>query len=325
MNPKQIEIAFFVFLALPVFISGCASVPERTAAEVRREIVLSVTSQPAYKQAEPLLLRLRPGIPVDETGLSWAVHNIRQDDKVAGQVSSSNGWVECMSGGPSQAVNKFGSFYGRSGHIAYGMHVFGYVTDSLNIVPKYLVKTQAAIILPSEYERLVGSKTANIGWTRTPGRDTKTYLRGIKVKEVQALDFKDPDPAERRVGEAINLDTYMAKYLTREKFAEAEQDLKQLKKGMGLMEVIRTLGGAFVMRPSGDDFMVFGMKGFLNLTAEYRAWSTLLPGGLFSVWSFGYVEGGKEVPELALIFKNAEVFKIVNYSTRQELEKQCWD
>jgi hypothetical protein len=46
---------------------------------------------------------------------------------------------------------------------------------------------------------------------------------------------------------------------------------------------------------------------------------------VFTVWAFGYVEAGKEVPRLALIFRNAEVFHVVPYGTRQELEKRFWD
>lgn len=312
------EFTFSIIILLPIIISGCASAQKRTVMDVKREVILRAAAQEAFKQAEPLLLKLKPGDLVDETGLTWPVHNINQADKIIGQVTYSNGWIECMSGGVSQAFYKFGALYGRSRQTVYGMHVFGYVTDDFNIVPRYLLKTQATIIRPSEYDRLEKSKTPNIGWTWTPGKNTKTYLKSIKVKEVQALDFTEPAPA---LGEGINIDSYINSYLTPDKFREAKKELKQLEKGFGLMEVIKALGGALVMKPTGEDFMVLNIKGFLNLTDEYRGWSKSTPDGVFTVWGFGYAEGGEEIAKLALIFRNAEVFKVVPYGTRKELEK----
>jgi len=327
MNTKKMRLFIFpIIVVLAIFSSGCASLHGRTAADIKREAFEKSTSKEAFKMAEPLLLKLKQGDAVNSTGLTWSLRPINQGGKVIGVVASSDGWIEAMSGRYHQTFYRFGRFYGRSGDIAYGKHVFGYMWLKKNLIPKYLLKTQAVIISEYEYEQLYASKTKNIGWTWTPGqKNTKTYLKNIKVKEVQRLDFAAPDIAEVRVGQTINVDWYIKNFLTPEKFQETNQKLKQLKRGMEMMDVVKSLGGFYVMSSTGEDFSLWGMKGFLNISDEYKEWHKVAPAGVFSVWGFGYVEGKQEIPNLALIFKNGEVLKVVPYAPREELLKYLSD
>jgi len=51
------------------------------------------------------------------------------------------------------------------------------------------------------------------------------------------------------------------------------------------------------------------------------AWVKLTPNGFFVVMRFGYIEDNKEVPKLALIFKNNKVHKLVPHASREELQR----
>ena len=327
MSIKRIRLFILpALVVLSLLSSGCASLHRRTVADVKREAFVRSTSKEAFKRAEPLLLKLKPGDAVNSTGLKWSLRRITQRGNVVGVVASSDGWIAAMSGRYSQTFYKFGSFYGRSGDVAYGKHVFGYVWRKNNLTPQYLLKTQAVIISDHEYEQLYTRKAENIGWTWTPGKkNTKTYLKDIKVMDVQRLDFAAPKIAETRAGGSINVDGYIKNYLTPEKFQEAKQKMKQFSRGMGSMDVVTSLGGFYVMSSTGEDFSLWGMKGFLIITNEYREWHKVDPAGVFMVWGFGYVEGKKEIPKLALIFKNGEVLKVVPYAPREELEKHFSD
>ncbi len=318
----NIVLLFCALILAHTVVSGCASKQQRAIEDMKRELFAESASKDAFSRAEPLLLKLKPGDSPDATGLKWAVFPIQQGSRTVALVTKSDGWIQSMSGGIEQAYYKFGSLIGRSGDTVYGSHVFGYIWGEINLVPKYILRTEASLISQDEYKKLQASKAPNIGSVRDPGVvNTQIYLRDIRVKDVQALPFTEPDPAGITAEKTpITSGSYSSAYLSPAAFQESELKLKQLNKGTPLMVAVKTLGGIFVMMPTGVDFTIFGMKGFLNTTSEHR-WTMLRPAGVITVWGFGYVEGGKEVPKLALVFRNSEVLDIVPYTKREEMEK----
>lgn len=74
------------------------------------------------------------------------------------------------------------------------------------------------------------------------------------------------------------------------------------------------------MASYGGEMIVLYMPGLLNYKGEFR-WAEMRRDGLFVIWPFGYVERDKEIPKLALIFKNGKVYKIIPYESKEALKQ----
>jgi len=306
---------------LCLLLPACATTTPDPALELKQTEFLKGANREAFERVEPTLRQLRAGQPMDDTALRWSANEILSNTgTLIGVIAWGDGWIPSLSGGVTGALTKFGTLSGRAGNVIYGQHVYGFVRGGMNVVPKYVVTTQAELCEREEYDRLSAGHAANIG--RIDGEEgAKLYFKNLRIAGVRATDFPEPPESSPLHLEQLTSSTYRRAYLGPEQFQSVEPQLLQLKPGTPLLEVVRSLGGVLVSTYGGEQVVMMGMKGFLNVTRRHR-WSRLTPEGLFAVWPFGYLEGEREVPKLAVLFKNGALFKVVPYGSREELEKQ---
>jgi hypothetical protein len=75
--------------------------------------------------------------------------------------------------------------------------------------------------------------------------------------------------------------------------------------------MVHQLGGFFSTENSGQAYVIF-MKGFANSYGDPR-WQLATESDIYEVWPFGYLEEGKEVMKLSVIFRNGKLQRIVPY------------
>jgi len=311
-----------VFLAaLCLLLQACATTATDPALELKQTEFLKGAKREAFERAEPVLRGLRAGQPMDKTELRWSANEILSNTgKLIGVVAWGDGWIPSLSGGVTGALSKFGALAGRDDRVIYGQHVYGFVWGDMNVVPRYVVTTEAELCDRADYERLDAGHAGNIG--QINGEDgAPLYFKNLHIAGVRETDFPAP-PASSTVHLAeLTSSGYRRSYLSVEQFRAVEPQLEQLTPGTPLLDVVRSLGGVLVSPYGGEQVVIMGMKGFLNVSSRYR-WVRLRPDGLFAVWPFGYLDGEREIPKVAVLFKNGSLFKVVPYDSREELEKQ---
>lgn len=305
---------------------------------VKQEGALKTTTKEAFNRVEPILRVLKPGTRIEDSGLPLTRGVIKSErgflwkESIVSDVwAQSDGWIGVLSGGTAGAMDTIGVPIGRSEKTVFGEHVYGYVLWNATIFPRYVVRTQADIVSKTEYEETLRRYRTKKGepWPcrfRSPGREGAfIYCANVTIRDVIPLDFQEP-PMDAQLTkmpfEPENfVAKYVAEYLSPEVYMEIEGKVNTLPKGLVRFEVVRQLGGFIVTRDYLlKDFMIYGVRGLLNDREDWL-WEHVTPQGIFSVWPFGYMEEGKGVPKLMLIFKNGEVFKVVPYATRAEIEK----
>jgi hypothetical protein len=302
-------------------LTACTTTAADPALELRQTEFLKGANHDAFARVEPTLRGLRAGEPMDETGLRWSANEILSDTgKLIGVIAWGDGWIPSLSGGVTGALSKFGALSGRDGRVIYGQHVYGFVWGGMNVAPQYVVTTEADLCAREEYDRLSAGHAGNIG--RIDGEDGALfYFKNLHIAGVHATGFPAPPASSAVHFAALRSSSYRRSYLSAEQFQAVEPQLTQLKPGTPLLDVVRSLGGVLVSTYGGEQVVIMGMKGFLNVSSRYR-WVRLRPDGLFTVWPFGYLDGEREIPKVDVLFKNGSLFKVVPYGTREELEKQ---
>jgi hypothetical protein len=306
---------------LCLLLQACATTATDPALELKQTEFLKGAKREAFERVEPVLRGLRAGQPMDETGLRWSTNEILSNrGTLIGVVAWGDGWIPSLSGGVTGALMKFGALAGRDGRMIYGQHVYGFVWGGMNVAPKYVVTTEADLCDQAEYDRLTAAHAGNFG--RIEGEDgAPLYFKHLRIAAVRATGFPNPPSLSPLTLERMTSSSYRRFYLDRKSFQAVEPMLAALKPGTPMLEVVRSLGGVLVSTYGGEQIVIMGMKGFLNVSSGFR-WTQLQPNGLFAVWPFGYLDGKREIPKVAVLFKNGSLFKIVPYGTREELEQQ---
>jgi hypothetical protein len=316
----RIQTIFILFMCAAPIV-GCSPSLEQRLQEMKKKEYAQTTSKEAFTRAESKIQSLKSGDSIKSTGLDWKVNPIQdRSGKVVSVIAVSDGWIGALSGNVDGALSGFGDFYGRSGNTVYGEHIFGYILNDIVLVPLYLVRTQAELIPESEFRELLNKKTANIGSVRIPGEmNSEIYFKDVRVDVVQKLDLPEIESADFHFGNSITGPEFSETFFTVARFEQAETKLRAIKPGMELFDVIKVLEGRYIAYNSGEKFVLF-TDGFLKYKGEYVL-ERLTPDGIFTVWPFGYMEGEKEIPKVALIFKNGKVLKIMPYTSREEVKK----
>jgi hypothetical protein len=237
----------------------------------------------------------------------------------------SDGWVSSFSDGFIGGTYGFGKLIGQNGNVLLGEHLFGYLLGGATLVPQYVIRTQATVISEEEYRRLRSEEADYLGWTDAPGERaaTRIYFKDVAVKEARQLAYSDTLLKRREGARAPGptLRDNLRWHTTIERFRAAESKLKSLALGTDFWEASATLDMTIVTLDSGMTYEAWFADGYLG-----GVWAMLTTAGYFKVWRFGYLEyleGQKvpqrEVPKLALIFKNNRVHKVVPYGTLEEL------
>jgi len=306
---------------LSLLLASCATAPPADPAlELRQTEFLKGANREAFERIEPTLRRLRAGQPMEDTGLRWSANEVVSNTgQPIGVIVWGDGWLPALSGGVTGALSKFGALSGLAGDVIYGQHVYGYVWGGMNLAPKYVVATEADLCGREEYDRLSEEHARNIGQVEGDDR-APLYFKNLRIESVRDTGFPEqPISSPLHLGQLTSSD-YRRAYLAAEEFHAVEPQLAALKRGTPMLEVVRSLGGVLISTYGGERVVIMGMKGLLNDSSRYQ-WSRMTRDGLFVVWPFGYLDGEREVPKLALVFRNGTVFKVVPYGTREELEK----
>jgi hypothetical protein len=308
-------------VGLCLLLPACATTATDPALELKQTEFLKGAKREAFERAEPVLRGLHAGQPMDETGLRWSVNEILSNrGALIGVIAWGDGWIPSLSGGVPGALMKFGALAGRDGRVIYGQHVYGFVWGGMNVVPKYIVTTEAELCDQAEYDRLAATHVGNIGRLDGEG-GAPLYFEHLRIAAVRATGFPDPPTSSPLTLERVTSSSYHRSYLGQNSFQAVEPMLAALKPGTPMLEVVHSLGGVLVSTYGGEQIVIMGMKGFLNVSSRYR-WVRFRPDGFFAVWPFGYLDGDREIPKVAVLFKNGSLFKVVPYGTREELEQQ---
>lgn len=287
--------------------------------QAKKEGVQKTLTKDAYLRIEPVLKGLRPDEPMHETGLKFPVYPIRQGKKVIGLAALSDGWAGDLSGDSGGALCGLGAVTGHQQGSIQGDHVYGYVIDPGLFVLRYLVQTKADVISQSEYESLQKSKAPDIGWIFEPGgKGEKIFLKGIRIRGTKDLYFSEQDYKGVHRGPESSVKSITAELYTKKRYEDVAEELTKLPVGTEYFSIYQKLKPTIIANNGGVTF-TFYMKGFLNYKGQYR-FSKMTPKAFYSVWPFGYVEEDKEVPKLALLFKNGALLEAVPYTSRADLE-----
>jgi hypothetical protein len=306
---------YLAVMLLVVLNLGCATTDPITAFK-QREIGPTLTQQ-SFDRIEPVINKIRPGQTMDSTGLTWSVHEIRSGNKLVGLIAFADGWAGSLSGNTIGAYSKLGEPFALEKGLLYGQHIYGYVVEPALFVPRYVLQTVATVIDEKEYDTLGKSRTKGIGWTFVPGGGKeKIYFKDLKVFQIEELTRSGETLVGPHEGATVS-PSEAASFFSKARYERAADKVRSLTPGLDPFSVIRSLNGLFVAQFGGANYILF-MDGFLKYTGEYLISKTTAQ-GIYAVWPFGYVENGREVPKLALIFKNGRVQKVVPYSSKQQI------
>jgi hypothetical protein len=320
-NQKERQLKkrlYLIMMLLAMVHAGCATTNPVLAFK-EREIGQTLTRQ-SFERIEPLLRNIHPDQTMDSTGLAWPVHEIKSGNRLVGLVASADGWAGGLSGNITGAFSKLGEPVGLEKGQLYGQHIYGYIIQPSFFIPRYALQTRATIIDEKEYETLRKSQAKGIGWTFTPGGGKKKiFFKDLKVLQVKELYKPEEAPGTLKKGESVS-PSEASSFFSKERYERAAIKIGALSPGLDIFSVIKSLNGSFVAQYGGVSFILF-MDGLLKYTGE-NIISKPTPDGIYIVWPFGYVEDGKEVPKMAVIFRNGQLQKVVPYSSKQAIMDQ---
>lgn len=311
MNKRNVLASLFITVSISLI--GCASTP--SVENFKQQKSIESLSASAYKRVLPSLTALKPGDDI-RSKIDWQFFKLQEGGKTT-RIAAADGWVSPLSGDYLGGLFGNGRVMGRTENLLFGEHVFGYSISGTTLVPQYVVMTQATLVTPEEYTQLAEKNTHNIGWADMP-RDSlpRTQFKNITVKEARRLDIYEGEEIEGvKLEKARTLADVIRSFTTRERFEDAEKRLKSLMPGTDYWEAVRALNGIYMTPDSGIKYLML-TDGYLG-----GSWSKLMPNGYFLVMSFGYIEDNKEVPKLALIFKNNKVHKLAAHASREEMQR----
>jgi hypothetical protein len=309
---------YLTMMLLTVIHAGCATT-DSVMAFKEREIGPTLTRQ-SFERIEPVLRNIHPGQTMDSTGLVWSVREIQSGNKLVGLIASADGWAGSLSGNIAGAFSKLGEPVGLGKKQLYGQHLYGYIIEPALFVPRYALQTISTVIDEKEFETLSKSRASGIGWIYAPGEGKKKiYFKDLKVFQVKELYKSEEASAGLQKGESVS-PSEADSFFSKARYERVATKIGTLSPGLDIFSVIKSLNGSFVVQFGGASHILF-MDGFLKYTGE-NIISNTTPDGIYVVWPFGYVESGKEVPKMAIIFKNGLLQKVVPYSSKQAIMDQ---
>jgi hypothetical protein len=309
-------VSFAAILA----ITGCVHTTGTSYKDQLGGLIAPTLSYEAFDRVEPVLKNLQPGQLLSTSGLKWEVSELKQGSQVVGLLSIADGWAGALSGNALGALSKLGDLYAINEGKVFGAHIYGYIAAPAVFIPRYQVKTVGTIITKEEFEQFKGNDTY-AGYVLNDdktGTKEKIYLKDVKVTQVTEIPLKNDVPQLN--ASPVSNDTIRAtiqSLFTKEKFNKIEEKVKAIRPGTDVLGVLSELDGLITANYGGASF-IFNIDGFLKYTSEHIMVKRSQT-GISSVWPFGYVENGHEVPKLAMIFRNGVVEKVVPYSSKEEI------
>jgi hypothetical protein len=316
---KMIHIVRFapvITTAMVLLLAGCAGPSgfEQTTADIAGPS----TSYEAFTRAEAKLKGLRPGDAVTRESLGLDAAKLRR--RLTGEskfVAYGDGWIPSMS---AHGAYELGRPFGIEGNTIYGRHVFGYVYGNLTLVPKYELLTRATVVPDTEYQKMKQQGRDQGILDVSFGKGEEVYFeKSVTIVAIRPLPFQGPQEMakeELTVKQEKLGDSLLAVY-TEASFEDAEAQLKHMQAGTDRWDMVHQLNGLFMTHDFGQSYVLY-MKGYANYDADQR-WQLATRNGVYEVWPFGYVDGGKEVLKLSAIFLNGKLQRIVPYEPEASL------
>ncbi len=315
---KIVTLLLCISILLGSTVVGTSHADERSILKAKQEGTEKTLTKEAFQRVEPVLKGLRADQSIHTTKLEWPVFPIKEGKKVVGLLAISDGWAGDLSGNVVGAISGLGAPFAIVDGAVYGQHVYGYVVQAGIFIPRYVVQIKAVIIGSSEYEALKAKKTPNIGWSYRPGEQEKIFFKDAAIAQVKEIGTGEEKYSAVSLGSPTSTSRVVGLY-SREKYDKISPLLAKLSPGIDTLDAVKTLNGIIVANHGGVEFTFF-IDGFLNYKGEYRLTKTTA-NGVYSVWPFGYVEDGKEVPKMALIFKNGLLKEVAPYTSRSQIEE----
>lgn len=303
-------VAFISFL-----LTSCASNKsiDQQINSMHHEFHIQSTTKNNLEKVIPLIENLQIGTPIEDSGLTWSIFKIGSGDKTMGLSIKSDGWLKLLSGGLRGGFSKLGKPVGLQNGKVVGEHVFGYSWSDINMVPKYIVETEAKLISENEYNK--DSKNAN--WTYTPGTKDKIYFKNVVVKGVAKIEAKDLDLSNIKAGELITLEGSLHDNLTEKSYKVASDNRQSLVNGMTMYQVVSKLNGKIIKHSDEEAYYILNIGGFLNNRNDTDK-PIINNNGMFVVWPFGFISNGETNIRTVLIFKNGKLIKQDDYESEQK-------
>lgn len=306
--PKS-SCSALIALALLTVACGCAQLPPSDPVAQLRQGEMSWS---ALQSILPDLRKLAPGDDLSSLENWRRSYWLESADGRRSPFVIMPGWVSSLSGRAHGGLfSMFGQLFAQSGRTINGRHVFGYVWGDLNLVPQFLIITQATTIDRAEYEELNALETRGIGLF--PGTSKTVYFRDLRVVETRPLPFHGPHDREVEEFQREPAEGGLAVAgFTEEAFRKTEKRLLQIAEGTDLWGVFSELGALFITVDYGENYSLL-MDGFLN-RGGVRTRSISTDHAIYRLRPFGYVEGDREITKLIAVFKNGRLEKVVPHS-----------
>ncbi len=287
------------------------------SALIAKETQKTLTKE-AFLRVEPTIKSLIPEQPIHSVGLKWPVLGIREGKKFVGLIAASDGWAGDLSGNVVGADSTLGALFAMKDGSIYGQHIYGYIIQEGIFIPRYAVQVKATIVDSSEYESLKAQRISDIGWTYRPGRQEKVFFKGARIAGVKEVAMPEERYLAMYTRRPPVLKNAIADLYSPERYDKIADTLAKLPLGTDAIDTIVKLDGTVTANHGGTTFTFF-IDGFLNYKGEYR-FTGVVADAIYSIWPFGYVAEDREIPKMALIFKNGVLEKTIPYSSRAEME-----
>ena len=206
---------------------------------------------------------------------------------------------------------------GIEGNSICGQHVFGYVYGNVTLVPKYQLRTRATIVPDTEYQELKRQgRDQDVRGASFAEGETIHFLNKVTIDEVRSLPFQEPPEMAKETLAIGSTNPSQVKedlraVYTKTSFEDAEAQLKRMQAGTDWWDTVQQLNGLYMTVDSGQTYTLY-MKGYANYYGDPR-WQLATKGAIYEVWPFAYLEEGKEVMKLSVIFRNGKLQRIAPY------------
>ena len=166
--------------------------------------------------------------------------------------------------------------------------VFGYVKNSL-VIPKFKVK-------------FIDFKLSEINRFKKDSLEDASYLDLSNIKSDDKIQIKEITENSYNVG----------------RFHKAKERIKNVSVDMGIMEFVIMMEGHYSLVQIGKDPLLL-MDGFLNLKGDYN-FDIKDNVEYRSVWAFGYMENGAEIPKFFVLTDKRNVKDIIFEIDKERFE-----
>ncbi|MDH5752010.1 MAG: hypothetical protein OEZ59_06290 [Deltaproteobacteria bacterium] len=293
-------IKAFISITASIILSSCIS----TSPINKNDYVNASLATFNYSRAEKKITSLKKG-DVFKIDFYMLFDHSYQGIPLA------DGWVGMLSNDVCGLV-----ISKENNHVVYS-HVFGYVLlfDEKSEDPRIFRFAQKGVsVLIPQYEVIMEGREdpqsefdqKQEGSCMTTTMYKAQRLMDNRVLEVRKLDFMEPEKSE-----IFQLTTNFSHVLSHDNFIKTRDRIQKLKTGTAYYNVIQHLDGKFISLDGNDPVLV--IDGLLPDAGKYQ-WGKYSKDPAFKILPFGYMEEGRAIPILALVFSRASLHEIVPYA-----------